>query len=109
MKNRGIASEKQLKLPLTRDETSIGDREGDAPVDKEESLMEKVLERENLKRALSQVKRNKGTAGIDGMTIEELTPYLKKHWPEISMEHNKVCTWGMAIKPQSSACICFTL
>ena len=83
MKNRGGASEKQLKLPLYRDETSIGDREGDAPVDQEESLMERVLERENLKRALSQVKRNKGTAGIDGMTIEDLTPYLKKHWPEI--------------------------
>ena len=83
MKNQGIASEKQLRLPLTRDETLIGDREGDAPVDQEESLMERVLERENLKRALKQVKRNKGTAGVDGMTIEELTPYLKKHWPDI--------------------------
>lgn len=83
MKNRGTASEKQLKLPLYRDETSIGDREEDAPVDQEESLMERVLERKNLKRAFKQVKRNKGTAGVDGMTIEELTPYLKKHWPDI--------------------------
>jgi RNA-directed DNA polymerase len=83
LKNRGTASEKQLKLPLYRDETSIGDREEDAPVDQEESLMERVLERKNLKRAFKQVKRNKGTAGVDGMTIEELTPYLKKHWPDI--------------------------
>jgi RNA-directed DNA polymerase len=81
--NRGRASEKQLKLPLYRDETSIGEREEDAPVDQEESLMARVLERGNLKRALSQVKRNKGTAGIDGMTVEDLTPYLKKHWPDI--------------------------
>jgi RNA-directed DNA polymerase len=78
LKNRDRASEKQLILPLYRDETLIGDREEDAPVDQEESLMEKVLERENLKRALKQVKRNKGTAGVDGMTIEDLTPYLKK-------------------------------
>ena len=86
MKNRGRASGKQLKLPLYRDETSIGEREEDAPVDQEESLMERVLERGNLKRALSQVKRNKGTAGIDGMTIEELTPYLKEHWPDIQAQ-----------------------
>jgi RNA-directed DNA polymerase len=86
LKNRGRASGKQLKLPLYRDETSIGEREEDAPVDREESLMERVLERGNLKRALSQVKRNKGTAGTDGMTIEDLTPYLKKHWPEIQTQ-----------------------
>jgi RNA-directed DNA polymerase len=42
--------------------------------------MEAVLERENLKKALAQVKRNKGAPGIDGMTIEDLGPYLKKHW-----------------------------
>jgi RNA-directed DNA polymerase len=34
--------------------------------------MEAVAERENLKQALAQVKRNKGAAGIDGMTVDEL-------------------------------------
>jgi RNA-directed DNA polymerase len=42
--------------------------------------MEAVLERENLKKALVQVKRNKGAAGVDGMTVGELPTYLKEHW-----------------------------
>ena len=42
--------------------------------------MEAVVERENLKSALAQVKRNKGAPGIDGMTVEDLGPYLKEHW-----------------------------
>jgi RNA-directed DNA polymerase len=43
-------------------------------------LMEAIVERENLKKALAQVKRNKGAPGIDGMTVEDLGPYLKEHW-----------------------------
>ena len=42
--------------------------------------MEAVLERENLKKALARVKRNKGAAGVDGMTVGELPAYLKEHW-----------------------------
>jgi RNA-directed DNA polymerase len=42
--------------------------------------MEAVVERENLKKALAQVKRNKGAAGVDGMTVDELPAYLKEHW-----------------------------
>jgi RNA-directed DNA polymerase len=45
--------------------------------------MEAVVERNNLKKALARVKANKGAAGIDGMSIEALTPYLKEHWPTI--------------------------
>src|SRR3982074_1366340 len=46
-------------------------------------LMEEVCERENLKAALRQVKGNKGSAGIDGITVDQLTDYLKQHWPVI--------------------------
>jgi RNA-directed DNA polymerase len=46
-------------------------------------LMEEVCERENLKEALRQVKANKGSAGIDRMTVGQLSEYLKEHWPEI--------------------------
>src|SRR5947208_8475431 len=46
-------------------------------------LMEEVCERENLKEALRQVKSNKGSAGIDGVTVDQLTDYLKQHWPMI--------------------------
>src|SRR5580693_1607385 len=46
-------------------------------------LMEEVCERENLKKALRRVKANKGSAGVDGMTVGGITDYLKQHWPAI--------------------------
>jgi len=47
------------------------------------TLMTEVLDIENLKRALAQVKRNKGAPGIDGMTVDELSAHLKANWPRI--------------------------
>jgi len=46
-------------------------------------LMEAVCERQNCRQALARVKSNKGSAGIDGMTVEQLPAYLKRHWPTI--------------------------
>lgn len=43
-------------------------------------LMEEVLKRENLKKALKRVQANKGAPGIDGMTVDELPDYLRDHW-----------------------------
>jgi RNA-directed DNA polymerase len=48
--------------------------------------MEAIVERDNLRKALAQVKRNKGAAGIDGMSFEALDPYLKEHWPTIRVQ-----------------------
>jgi len=45
--------------------------------------MEEVCERENCKRALARVKANKGSPGVDGMTVSDLPGYLKQHWPTI--------------------------
>ena len=45
--------------------------------------MEEILERENLRSALSQVKRNKGGPGIDRMSVDEVTDYLRDHWASI--------------------------
>ena len=45
-----------------------------------EQLMEEVCERENCKQALKQVKANKGSPGVDGMTVQQLPEYLKQHW-----------------------------
>src|SRR5260370_32686761 len=42
--------------------------------------MEAILERNNLKKALEQVRANKGAPGIDGMSVDDLGPYLKEHW-----------------------------
>jgi RNA-directed DNA polymerase len=48
-----------------------------------EALLEKVVRRENLIAALRRVRSTRGAPGIDGMTVEELTPYLQEHWPRI--------------------------
>jgi RNA-directed DNA polymerase len=48
--------------------------------------MEAVVERENLRKALARVKRNKGAAGVDGMSVEDLPAYLKEHWPAIRVQ-----------------------
>ena len=58
------------------------------PVDTErpartDRLMEEVCERDNLKEALRRVQANKGSAGVDGMTVDDLTGYLAQHWPAI--------------------------
>ena len=46
-------------------------------------LMEEVCERDNLKEALRRVKGNQGSAGIDRMTVDQLSVHLKQHWPAI--------------------------
>jgi group II intron reverse transcriptase/maturase len=46
----------------------------------EEELLEKALERGNLLKALKRVEGNRGAAGVDGMKVEELRPYLKANW-----------------------------
>jgi RNA-directed DNA polymerase len=46
-------------------------------------LMEKVVERPNLLVALKRVRENKGSPGIDGMTVKELPAFLKVHWPRL--------------------------
>ena len=49
-------------------------------------LMEEVCARENLLTAYRRVVRNKGAPGIDGMTVEELMPYCRRHWSDIREE-----------------------
>ena len=46
-------------------------------------VMEAVVERDNLRKALAQVKRNKGAPGLDGMSVDDLAGHLKEHWPAI--------------------------
>jgi RNA-directed DNA polymerase len=45
--------------------------------------MAAIVERANLKKALLQVRRNKGAPGIDGMRVDDLAAHLKEHWPTI--------------------------
>ena len=46
-------------------------------------LMEEMCDRENLVRAWKRVRRNKGSPGVDGMTIDDARDYLREHWPSI--------------------------
>jgi RNA-directed DNA polymerase len=82
---------RQLELPLGgRGETPRAELCAEEPTathDNERSgtsdLMERVCERANLKAALKRVRKNKGSAGIDGMTVDELAEHLKTHWPTL--------------------------
>lgn len=49
-------------------------------------LMEKTCERQNLRAALRRVRRNAGSPGIDGMTVEQLPDHLRVHWPRLREE-----------------------
>ena len=53
-------------------------REDSGPEAKQ--LLEAVVERENMWLALKQVERNRGAAGVDRMTVEQLRVYLREHW-----------------------------
>lgn len=46
-------------------------------------LLERVLSRPNLQAALKRVRQNKGSPGIDGMSVEDLPQYLREHWLEL--------------------------
>lgn len=93
MKRDGTASDKRnaakpaVSPPLpptaTLVDESIAGEPQNTPSSKISTLMTEVVKKENLKRALERVKRNKGAPGIDGMTVDELSAHLKAHWPGI--------------------------
>jgi RNA-directed DNA polymerase len=66
---RGVAGEETESLMATSGPESPA---------RTNRLMEEVVERENLKEALRQVKGNKGSAGVDGITVTQLPDYLKE-------------------------------
>ena len=82
---------KQLELALAgRGEAPRGKRSEEEPTATHgdersgaSDLMERVVSRPNLQAALKRVRKNKGSPGIDGMTVEELPGYLRTHWPAL--------------------------
>ena len=56
---------------------------GDERTGSDCGLMELVVGRDNLKRALKRVRQNKGGPGIDGMRVEDLSEYLRENWEGI--------------------------
>jgi len=59
-------------------------------------LMEAVVERGNMLAALHRVARNKGAAGVDGMTVADLRANLKEQWPTV---RESLLTGNYAPKP----------
>lgn len=82
---------KQMELPLgTRGEAPRVQRSGESrsvTSGTERSgttaLMERVVERSNVKAALKRVRKNKGSPGVDGMTVDELPKHLVENWETI--------------------------
>jgi RNA-directed DNA polymerase len=82
----------QLELALDRrGEAPRSQRSGEAPTTprgddrsgSDHSLMGQVIARANALAALKRVKQNKGSPGVDGMTVGDLSPYLVRHWEAI--------------------------
>jgi group II intron reverse transcriptase/maturase len=82
----------QLELALEdRGEAPRGQRSGEAGraaqggerSGSNSLLMEQVIARANAVEAFKRVRRNKGSPGIDGMTVDGLEPHLREHWDEI--------------------------
>ena len=63
--------------------------------------MEKVLTRRNLKAALKRVVQNRGSPGIDGMTVDDLLPYLQTHWEDLKASLLSGTYQPQAVKRQS--------
>ena len=87
----------QMELPLEgRGEAPRAERSGEASPAAQGNersgngrpmeLMERVVERGNLETAWRRVRKNKGSPGIDGMTVDELLPYLWENWERIRGE-----------------------
>jgi RNA-directed DNA polymerase len=81
----------QLELPLGgRGEAPRAERSGEASSAAggrthpgASDLMALVVNGENLRAALKRVRKNKGSPGIDGMTVDELVDHLRVHWPAL--------------------------
>ncbi len=49
-------------------------------------MLTQVLSRESMAAAWKRVKANKGSAGVDGLTIEQTAEHLKERWPQVRKE-----------------------
>ncbi|MFE4423830.1 group II intron reverse transcriptase/maturase [Streptomyces sp. NPDC093064] len=72
-------------VPAERSDRSVRPAK-DVHRDRDSSLWELMLSKENLLAALKRVEANRGAPGVDGMTTAELRPWLLVHWPAVWAE-----------------------
>jgi len=72
----------QNSLGTRHGATNVGSNEEEVHCS-DSKLMEQVVDRSNLWKALARVKANQGSAGVDGMTVDELHPWLSENWATI--------------------------
>ena len=75
--------EEGVKPPRPRPSAEPSPAQSKSVTTADDELWVRIWSRENLNAALKRVEQNKGAPGIDGMTVAELRPYLKDHWPEL--------------------------
>ena len=63
-------------------ESTLAKHKSESPASSDQ-FMEEICQAENCKQALARVKSNKGSPGVDGMTVEKLPDCLKQHWPKV--------------------------
>jgi retron-type reverse transcriptase len=78
----GYPCEGTVEPESSRGARSVGHAEA-IEADNAEGLLEAILNRDNLNVAYRKVKQNKGAAGIDGMRVDEMLPYLKEYRDEL--------------------------
>lgn len=87
--NRDLPKEGGAELRSTLGESSFASalpEEKDRITMDTSKLLEKVIDRNNLNLAYKRVKRNGGSHGVDGMTVDELLPHLKQHGDQIKQD-----------------------
>jgi len=82
---RVCPEKKAVQLPTTQGEPSRypAQTKGKSHGEQNNDLMEEVLSKQNMLKALRRVEKNKGAPGIDNLTVENLKSYLRQNWLSI--------------------------
>lgn len=82
---RAYPEKKAVQLPTNQGEPNMysAQTKGKSRGEQNNDLMEEVVSRQNMLKALRRVEKNKGAPGIDNLTVESLRPYLSQSWLSI--------------------------
>jgi len=89
--NRVYPEKEAVQLQTTQGEPSMypAQTKGKSHGEQNNDLIEEVLSRPNMLKALKRVEQNRGAPGIDNLTVENLRPYLCQNWLSIRKQLRK--------------------